>query len=274
MYGIVGLSTLGGEIAWQNVGGPIEYHSDEGVSISFPLFHRVSKRRAEETVSKNLKQSNITWLARVNKDWQLNLDEMREFVESWRDVGWMTGTILVQPEVELEQKKDFNEIREETFVRFIITLEDIVSAAKKRIFLSHKGVDKPLVRRIHSALSQLGFDPWLDEADMNAGAELERALLQGMKDSCAAVFFATPDYVDDNYLATEVDYAVDQKRSKKDDFSIVTLVLQKENEKGAVPDLLRRYVWKEPSSELEMLTDILKALPICVGVVRWRKEVT
>lgn len=274
MHGIVGLCVQSGEIVWQNVGGPIEYYSNEGVSLSFPLFHRVSNRRAEETVSENLKQNNITWLARVGKQWQLNLDEMRSFIENWSDIEWMTGNVLVQPEIEIEQNEVFDRIREETSVRFIVMLEDIVLAAKKRIFLSHKGVDKPLVRRIYAALSQLGFEPWLDEADMTAGAELERALLQGMKDSCAAVFFVTPNYIDDDYLAAEVDYAIAQKRDKKDDFSIVTLVLQKKDAKGVVPDLLHRYVWKEPSSELEILTEILKALPVCVGTVRWRKETT
>jgi hypothetical protein len=49
--------------------------------------------------------------------------------------------------------------------------------APMKIFLSHKGVDKPYVREVKSALALLGFDPWLDEDAMTAGADLDRALL-------------------------------------------------------------------------------------------------
>ncbi|MGT2429380.1 TIR domain-containing protein [Cupriavidus basilensis] len=49
-----------------------------------------------------------------------------------------------------------------------------------KIFLSHKSADKPLVRQFKQTLDELGFDPWLDEDAMNAGAELERAPAQGL----------------------------------------------------------------------------------------------
>ncbi|MEK3711171.1 toll/interleukin-1 receptor domain-containing protein [Bacillus sp. FSL K6-1005] len=67
----------------------------------------------------------------------------------------------------------------------------------QKIFLSHKGIDKPAVREYHYLL---GFEPWLDEDAMAAGEALHRALLKGMEDSCAAVFFVIPNYVDDGYL--------------------------------------------------------------------------
>jgi len=256
--------------------GPSEYRNVEGVFLSFPFGSRVSKRRAEEIISEKLKEGNINWLYRHGKEWILNLDELRSFITDWKDSEWMTGIISVQPEMEYEEKEFFKKIRKETYFRFILTKEEITLAINKRIFLSHKGVDKPLVRRIYAALSLLGFGPWLDEEDMNAGAELERALLQGMKESCAAVFFVTPEYIDDNFLATEIDYAIAQKRQKGKDFSIITLVLVQGEKKGTVPELLEKYVWKEISieSELQMLMEILKALPLCVGPVCWRSELT
>lgn len=139
-----------------------------------------------------------------------------------------------------------------------------------KIFLSHKGADKPLVREFKNTLELLGFDPWLDEDSMHAGAELERSLLKGFNDSCAAVFFVTPNYVDENYLASEVDYAIQEKRKKGDKFSIITLVLGEGDSKGAVPDLLHRYVWKEPENKLQALREVLKALPVGVGDVYWK----
>lgn len=139
-----------------------------------------------------------------------------------------------------------------------------------KIFLSHKGIDKPKIREYKDIFVSLGFDPWLDEDAMSAGVELERELLQGFKESCAAVFFITPDYLDEQYLATEVNYAIAEKRSKGNKFSLITLVMEKDGKKGDVPKLLRPYVWKEPRSDLEALNEILKALPIKVGSVYWK----
>lgn len=140
-----------------------------------------------------------------------------------------------------------------------------------KIFLSHKSADKPLVRQFKQTLGELGFDPWLDEDAMNAGAELERSLLKGFSDSCAAVFFITPNYRDENYLASEVDYAIQEKRKKGEQFQIITLVFSEDGKTGAVPELLRRYVYKEPASQLLAFNEVLKALPLRVGSPYWRK---
>jgi hypothetical protein len=142
--------------------------------------------------------------------------------------------------------------------------------APMKIFLSHKGFDKPLVRQFKTTLALLGFDPWLDEDAMPAGTNLERGILKGFTDSCAAVFFVTPEFRDESFLATEVDYAIREKRAKADRFAIITLVFGDGTAKGTVPDLLHGYVWKEPKSDLEALKEIIRALPIHVGGVRWR----
>lgn len=139
-----------------------------------------------------------------------------------------------------------------------------------KIFLSHKGVDKPKVREFKESLELLGFDPWLDEDAMHAGVELERAIAQGFKDSCAAVFFVTPNYIDEQYLASEVNYAIAEKRKKGTKFSIITLVYEIDGKKGLVPDLLAPYVWKEPRNDLEALRELIRALPVKVGDAYWK----
>lgn len=139
-----------------------------------------------------------------------------------------------------------------------------------RIFLSHKGADKPLVRDYKSTLETLGFSPWLDEDAMSAGAELERSIIKGFEESCAAIFFITPNYKDEKYLASEVDYAIQEKRKKGDKFSIITLVLRSADSSN-VPPLLHRYVWKQPSTDLEGIREILKSLPIQVGDTYWKE---
>lgn len=151
-----------------------------------------------------------------------------------------------------------------------VPLSRIPSPSEIKIFLSHKTVDKPLVYRYYYALKAIGFDPWLDESNMPAGANLERELLRGFQESCAAVFFITENFKDQKYLATEVDYAIMQKRRKEKKFSIVTL---RYTNASAVPDLLTPYIYKDVANDLEGFQALIKALPIEMGPSRWKADV-
>lgn len=141
----------------------------------------------------------------------------------------------------------------------------------KDIFLSHKSVDKELVREIARTLSAIGFQPWLDEDKMKAGANLERAIREGFATSCAAVFFVTPNFVDKGFLATEIDYALAEKREKGDRFSIITLLLRgTDGTFGTVPQMIKQYVWKEVAP-LDVTRTIVESLPIRMERVVWRE---
>ena len=140
--------------------------------------------------------------------------------------------------------------------------EIITGVVKMKLFLSHKSTDKTMVREYKRTLAEMGFDVWLDEDAMSAGTELHRGILQGFKDSCAAIFFITPDFIDEGFLQNEINQAMSEKISKKEPFSIITLVFTKDGKKGQVPELLKNYVWKEPQNDLQAIQEILKALPI------------
>lgn len=147
----------------------------------------------------------------------------------------------------------------------------IPSDNEVKIFLSHKSSDKEeLVRRYHRTLSELGFSPWLDVEEMPAGTNLERGILQGFEESCAAVFFITENFSDENYLATEIDYATSQKRKKGSKFAIITLRFSENLE---VPPLLESYVYRTVSNDLDGLHELLRALPIELGPIRWKEGV-
>ncbi len=57
---------------------------------------------------------------------------------------------------------------------------DMKLSDSKRIFLSHKGVDKAQIINFKLALEAVGFAPWLDDDAMPAGTSLERGILQGL----------------------------------------------------------------------------------------------
>lgn len=130
--------------------------------------------------------------------------------------------------------------------------------------------DKPRVELSYRVLKQLGYDPWLDEPDMPAGVNLERSILQGFEESCAAVFFITDNFVDEKYLATEVGYAVQQKREKEEKFAIITL---RYSDAAEVPKRLRRFTWKHVEDDLHGLDVLVRALPVELGPPRWRADV-
>lgn len=185
-----------------------------------------------------------------------NIEQVREKIKTERDLKPRDSVVILATDVsnlgyELEQTLKHHEI--------------VTGVVKMKIFLSHKSIDKKLVREVKKTLNVLGFEAWLDEDDLYAGDSLERGLMKGFKDSCAAIFFVTPDFKDEEYLGSEVEYAIAEKRSKKNDFVIITLVLEKEGILGIVPDLLSPYVYKKPSNQLQMIQEIVKALPMKLG---------
>lgn len=190
-----------------------------------------------------------------------NIDRVREKIRSIFYLSNMDSVVILATNgsnlnSELEKLLESHEV--------------IMGVKKMKIFLSHKGADKILVRKYKATLEVLGYDVWLDEDAMPAGTSLHRGILQGFKDSCAAVFFITPEYKDEGFLETEVNYAITEKMQKGDKFSIITLVYENDGKKGEVPELLKTYVWKEPADDLEALREIVKALPLKMGDVRYR----
>jgi hypothetical protein len=252
---------VGGKITWQFLGdNPQE--REEGIIINFPSFRQVRHREAIRNVADAIKDQGIDWLTPHGTVWLIDLDKLRLFVPDLLEgYDWARGRHVATLDV-FDEVPTFRE-KLETRVQFILTKEQATVLSCDRIFLSHKGIDKPRVRDFKQTLEVLGLRPWIDEDAMPAGTNLERGIRQGFKDSCAAVFFVTPAFVDAGYLGTEVDYAIAEKRAKGDRFSIITLVLDcKPNMRPEVPDLLRSYVWKQPDTDLEALREIARALPL------------
>lgn len=191
----------------------------------------------------------------------LNIKNVREKLEKYFGATARDCVMLIKKDMSNLESELESTLQKHEFAQGLVSM---------KVFLSHKGIDKPKVREFKETLKSLGLDPWLDEDAMHAGVELERAILQGFNDSCAAVFFITPNYIDEQYLATEVNYAISEKRKKGDKFAIVTLVYEIDGKKGKVPELLAPYVWKEPKSDLEAMRELIRSLPVKVGDAYWK----
>ncbi|MBU8724237.1 MULTISPECIES: toll/interleukin-1 receptor domain-containing protein [Bacillus] len=244
--------------------GHQSWHEYDGISIDFILdFKYIPEKEYLLKVISLTKE--FGWINVEDNTFIFDLEEIKRNFNVFSGCKWMKGYITLKPNYEpaLDDSK--------FIVSFSATKKEIEINSPKKIFLSHKGADKPLVREYFQILKELGFDPWLDEDAMAAGTKLNRGIYQGFKESCAAIFFVTPSFKDEDYLEDEVDYAIDEQKEKGDKFAIITLALKDlDGKTGEIPGLLRKYVYKEPSSQLEAFREIIRALPLETGKKVWK----
>lgn len=271
--GLAAFVAIPGNIIWQVGKIPLyDEHEEEGLLVQFDAALHAKLRSTLPYVRKILEKNEVYWLYEDGGRWTIDLDGLFAAFPDLKPHAWLKGKVRPLIEIDTVEHDHFGKKRTESHLHFRVTHKEMLMSAPTKIFLSHKGIDKPIVREYFSVLRTLGFEPWLDEDALLAGNQLERALLQGMLESCAAVFFIKPSYRDENYLATEINYAMAEKRKKGEQFSIITLVLPGEDHaQTVIPDLLQQFVWKEPATHLKALEEIIRALPIAPQEVGWKQ---
>lgn len=230
------------------------------IVMTIGFLGKLTNRAVHQKVNKRISEGIIHWLHHEKKIWWLDIDRLRAaFPELKLNKSWH-GKIRLDAEVE----EGIGNLATHNFTNavFSISTDEIQLAQGRKIFLSHKSEDKKVVRRFQRALEAIGYEVWLDEKNLQAGDPLERGILNGFNESCAAVFFITENFKDEKYLKTEIDYAIAQTREKENYFKIITLAFKTGKEKVAIPELLQSYVWKKPATELDALIEIMKALPL------------
>ncbi len=139
-----------------------------------------------------------------------------------------------------------------------------------RIFLSHKGVNKPLIEKVDAALRLVGLQTWFDKDDLAAGDPLVRGVDNAFAHCSAAVFFISGDYVDAGVIGKEIDRAMHEAATRGGGFRIIPLVLaQHGGTDDRVPDPLKTHVW-ETVQDIDVVPTILRSLPAeAQGMVRY-----
>jgi hypothetical protein len=256
-------------------GGPVFDSMDgddaDGFALHFTLAGNVALSRLHTVFGDLVRAARIDWIRPRRHFWEVDLDGAREAFSDILEASWIHGCVSVEPEMINRQLPTLGAPHFDTSVILSFPRVEIQLSQRSRIFLSHRGANKPLVDRFHHVLKELGFDPWLDREDIVAGDALHRELLAGMQASCAAVFFITPEFRDETYLAYEINLAMAEQTARSDRFRIISLALaDTTGARGRVPLILQSLVYMKPDSELEALREILRALPIVVGQSTWR----
>ncbi len=261
---------------------------DDAISFNFPIPFQLNEREALNYLKSHLPEDERQWISYANNKWIIDIDFFKTkyndtinallnqpeksrneprgentiysdlYLDTKLTLDIISGVHFVEPEVTERNQRG----ETQTTVKFILTYEKLTEMRSKKIFLSHKSANKTIVKEFSETLKIIGYDTWLDDDVLNAGEKLHRGILNGFKNSCAAIFFITPDFVDEKYLATEIDYAITEANEKGDKFKIITLLLKNDKGIGKVPDLLKQFVYKSPKSDLEAIREIVKALPL------------
>ena len=130
-----------------------------------------------------------------------------------------------------------------------------------RIFLSHKGANKPLIDKVDQALRLLGLKTWFDRDDLAAGDPLVRRVDNAFVECSAAVFFLSGQFTDAGVIQREIDRAIHEQATRVDGFRVIPIVLaQHGGSDDRVPNPLKTLVWKTVD-DIDIVPTILRALP-------------
>jgi hypothetical protein len=251
---------MGGQAALQDTSGIGFAGKGEAFEVYFNSFEYKSDKSTIAKFRSALNLSKINWLYEDGDDWVFDPSAFRKEVPDFEIPSWLQSSVFVSLDVEQYEDEFAGRRRRQARIFFEISKDDMTLQCK-RLFLSHKSIDKELVRKIAHALQLSGYEPWLDENEMPAGSHLERSVSQAFKESLGSVFFITKSFSDAKYLASEIDYAIREKR-ERDEFAIIPIRLTDAEQANPppVPDLLGTYVWKDVGTGLEAFIEIMKAL--------------
>ena len=130
-----------------------------------------------------------------------------------------------------------------------------------RIFLSHKGANKPLIDKVDQALRLLGLRTWFDRDDLAAGDPLVRGVDNAFAECSTAVFFLSGQFADAGVIQREIDRAIHEQAMRVDGFRVIPIVLaQHGGSDDRVPNPLKTLVWKTVD-DIDIVPTILRALP-------------
>jgi hypothetical protein len=110
-----------------------------------------------------------------------------------------------------------------------------------RVFLCHSSGDKEAVRGLYKRLREEGFEPWLDEENLEVGREWEREIPKAVRDSDVVIVCLSRDSVNKKgYVQREIKFALDVADEQPEG---TVFIIPLRLEECDVPDRLNRWQW-------------------------------
>ena len=103
-----------------------------------------------------------------------------------------------------------------------------------KVFISHSSVDKPFVRELAKALTEEGFEPWLDERELVVGDQLAAKIAGALERAGALVVVVSEASAQSNWLGYELNLVADKLVSG--DIRVIPVVI---GDPGSMPAELK-----------------------------------
>lgn len=145
---LTGHPVINGEIVWQYFPAST-LDSDSGVRIGFHLSKQYSRREALRIIEDYAKRNKVRWISHIQESWMLDLDKLHEDIKNYKQLGWqrpvvridqeiraedieaedkealkrldwLKGKLIIEPDIETENREVFGKMQQETSVAFYI----------------------------------------------------------------------------------------------------------------------------------------------------------
>lgn len=86
---------------------------------------------------------------------------------------------------------------------------------KKKVFISHSSLDKPMIEQIIPFISAINLNTWVDKYDINVGEPIEKKVFEGIEESTAVILWITKDFLDSKWCETEMESFINKAIEKE-----------------------------------------------------------
>lgn len=106
MLPYIGSVVIGGEILWQTTNiGNVDNPNEIRISISSSYPRRRPKRRDVQLhFAQVIEDNHLPWIAPMKFSYCIDQDALRENVDIYSDVLWLSGKAIVEPEIEIAEE--------------------------------------------------------------------------------------------------------------------------------------------------------------------------
>ncbi|HEF4739515.1 hypothetical protein KTD19_26985 [Burkholderia multivorans] len=126
--------TVGGALQWQDLGPMGGAYAEDGITISFPIFHRVTIREAGKIIAEALAKNSVEWLRFESGGWLFRSKKFKDFFSRYENESWLSGDFELEMDHDIRRVTVFDREEDRTYVKFVITPEIVREKWKEKFF--------------------------------------------------------------------------------------------------------------------------------------------
>lgn len=125
-----------------------------------------------------------------------------------------SATFIDEHSVDLIFESLFEFLEKNDLLKEGFDMSDVLGS-RYPIFLSHSSKNKPEIEELIPYITAKNIPVWFDKFNIDYGESLIKAIQKGIKDSFAAIFWITNEFIQSNWCDTELETLLNRFASKK-----------------------------------------------------------